>query len=1451
MLAALVFTLQFKSTQTFFAQKLAAYLSSELKTEVSIKGLYLKPFKSLLLEGVFIRDLDKDTLLSAQELNLDIKEFSLKKRKISVRTAKLENAQFFLKKYKDDSSNLTFIINYFNTGEPEKKEREPFDITLKKIVLNGVDFKYYNFKRNEHIDGVNFNDLAIRGIKVTVLDLDTKNHLAKAEIKNLSFREKSGFILKNLSAQATIDSNKMEFKNLLLITPRTVIRNYWLMKFRSFDDFDHYNDRVFMEGHFVKSRVLSTDVAYFAPELNKNHIDVKLNGTIKGYVKHLEAKGLSIESGKNTLLKGNFTVKGLPLIKNTRFELNFDQLVTNKNDYDLILKRVTGNDNNRLPDEMDRLGRITFKGSFNGLTDNFSVNGQFQTELGALQADFKLKRDAKRVPVYEGEISTDGFNLGQLLNQADLGYANLEGGFKGRGFRLEGLQNELNLKVNYFDFKKYRYHNIAVKGAVEQRIFNGNIEVNDPNMELRFSGKMNLNPELPEFNFNAKVVKADLLTLGLLKDSIQLDGEIYTNFSGNRLDNIQGEIMARNVCINNNGKYHLIDSVYLVGSGLGVERSIIVQSDLMEGSLKGRYDLGTLPSYFKSVMKKYIPSLKTNIVAHKPQRFELNINLKNFEPIGLFVKDLKIPNGAVLNGKFDSDSNISTINGFAKTIQYQKIKANNLIVDEATEEQQMNIFLTSDRIDLTDSVFVKNVNVANILRNDSLALNIKLSDKDAINQLDLNGLIAFRGDSLAKLNILPSDLIINREVWKIQEKVDITFDEGKAVIQNFGLSRNKQIITANGTVSSDPNDILKIGFQQFKLSTFNPLTTAIGARLKGEMNGTVGLKALSGKVRLASDLKIDSLDYNGNYIGNLKVGADYDNETKLASLDMNLDRNGIRSIAIQGTYDADPAQNNLDLDVNLDNSPLIILEPVLKHLVSDLKGNISSNLKVTGQPAHPNINGNISLNNASLTVNYLKTNYRINQRLNVKRSIIDIDDFRLKDIKNNEALANGTVDMSNPNTPTINVTLVANNFMALNTTPKDNSAYYGTAFATGVFSFDGPTDNMSINIDAKTEEGTIFNIPLDAAEKVSESDFIVFAGKDTTQTVRKENFFKGLTMNFSLSVDEASQANIYTSLGRLSGRGKSDLSLRISTLGDFSMFGDYLISQGKFEFNAKDYINKVFDINQGGSIRWTGDPMAATINLGASYGVRTSLSPLYTAAGLSADETRVQAEAIMNLSSSLLKPDISFGLNFPTNSYVKDQLQGYLSDVNNVNQQALSLIVRRSFAPGSGTALTTQINSTVLSAGTEIAFNQLNNILTQSLNLNFVDFNIRSLNEASASVRLVDGRLILSGGVTDRRTAITDFDVIGNDVARDFEAQYLINKDGSLTLRASNRLGNRNSLTLTNQEYVTALGLVYRRDFDNFGEFLRLLIGQERRQERLKLIEARKKDEEEAKKKVN
>jgi hypothetical protein len=526
----------------------------------------------------------------------------------------------------------------------------------------------------------------------------------------------------------------------------------------------------------------------------------------------------------------------------------------------------------------------------------------------------------------------------------------------------------------------------------------------------------------------------------------------------------------------------------------------------------------------------------------------------------------------------------------------------------------------------------------------------------------------------------------------------------------------------------------------------------------------------------------------------------------------------------------------------MDHTEAIIFEPFIKDLVSNIKGAVSANLKLSGTPSKPELNGDVSLDNTGITVNYLKTAYTVNDKLDVNNSVIKINKMILKDIRGGTGEANGTVDLNNISNPTLDIKLEANNLMALNTTFKDNHLYYGTAYGSGTFSFTGPIDNMKIDIKASTEEGTVFNIPLNTSSTAADYDFIRWVNhNDTTRKViEKKNAFNGVTLNFDLTVDEKTTVRISTDYGVLEGTGQArNLKLNINSLGDFEMFGDFGITSGKFEFTAKDFISKNFVVNQGGTIRWTGNPSNAEINLKAIYEVRTNIAPLYTAAGLQAPQPKqvlVQAELI--LTKSLLQPNIDFNFNFPVDPSIKDDLNTYLADNNNRSQQALSIIVRRSFASGTGSNLTNQVLGTAGEAVSEFAFNKLNSFISQS-NIKYFDLNIRSFNDASASLKFLNDRLIINGslysnsGTSDlfnNRTNLLNTDF--RTLTKDFEIQYLIRKDGNLRARYSYRALNSTTLNSINDnltaQYVNGIGLVYQRDFDTFGEFLRNIFRQGR-----------------------
>jgi len=1444
--------------QTYVAKKAAAYLSKELNTTISLSGIYIKPFKSIVIEDLLVLDQQKDTILNTPKFLVNINQFSLKQRIIAINTVQINNGTFFLKSYKDRSTNLDFIIDYFDSGPTPvvKKKKKPFQISFDRIILNNINFKYKNFRVADTLmRGINFDDVALTNLNGIFEKFNTKDHILQTNIKDLTFKEKSGFYLKNLTAFTTIDTNSIELKKMMLVTNRTRLSDYFQMRFKSYDDFNDYINKVRMKANFVDSHISSHDVGYFTSDLDHMSLDIDVDGQITGLVNNLKAKSLSVKAGKATYIKGDFMLKGLPYLKETFMDLKIDMAGTNKTDLNEIIADITGKKGISVPKIVDKFGNINFNGSFTGFKNDFIAYGEFKTKLGRLVSDVNMKIDKKGIPSYTGSVKTFDFNLGDLINEKMLGRITASLNIKGRGTEINSLSEKLNGEINYIDFNNYRYRNVKIDGTFDKKYFDGSLKINDKNVQLVFDGGVNLNPKLPVFNFKATIKNAKLRALKLYKDSLKIDAVFSTNFSGSNLNNIQGNLRLQEIKLDNvKGIYH-IDSVELQASGVGKERSLTVKSDILDASIKGQYDLNTIPSYYKTLAKKYIPSLKADIVKFNDQIFQFNLTIKRFEPIAeLLVPGLEIEDQAIFVGNFDSPNNTATLNGFIKKLKYKGIVVNNIIIDENTSTNQLQAIITSDRVDLNDSLYIKNVNISNILRNDSLSLNVKLSNEDDVNQLDLNGLVEFANDTTARVSILPSILKVNNEDWKIQEKVRINFHDGKTEINNFDLNNGRQFLTLDGILSSDPNDLLLVGFKDFSLTTLNPFVKTLGLKISGNVNGETTLSNILKSPEIHDNIKIDSLVFNDTYIGTLTDTSSYDRSKNIANIFTNIISGDRETLRASGNLDLE--KKEIDLDVKLDQTELIVLEPFVKQLVSNLKGNVSADLTVKGPFEKPAIKGSVSLDKAAMTINYLKTRYTISDEVSVDNSVIEVSDLKLQDVDGNEAIANGTVDLNDINNPTLDVDIYATKFMALNTTEKDNSLYFGQAYATGTFKFKGPTNKLFIGIDAKTEKGTVFNLPLNSSETVSSKDFITFVSKDTANFVKKQTSFDGLTMSLKLDVDANSTANIFTSLGNLSGRGNSkNLALNINSLGDFEMSGDYIIESGSFDFTAQEVINKKFNIRQGGTIRWTGNPTTAQINLKAIYSLRASLTDLYAAANRESSNSneRVLTEVEMGLTGLLLKPDIKLDVFFPSNPAIKEEMQSYFNDDNNRNLQALSLIIRRSFAPGSGKEdLGKQLTSGVASTATELLFNQFNNVLS-SLNLDFVDINIRSLSEANASFRFFEDRIVLNAGIVDRRST-SDLSPIGfssNNVGGEVEVLALIKKDGTLVGKLANKPPTQQSIFNTgiNQNTnVTSVGLIYTQQFDSFREFVQKISGKIRRDEKKKKLEAEKKAAEDAKK---
>ena len=202
--------------------------------------------------------------------------------------------------------------------------------------------------------------------------------------------------------------------------------------------------------------------------------------------------------------------------------------------------------------------------------------------------------------------------------------------------------------------------------------------------------------------------------------------------------------------------------------------------------------------------------------------------------------------------------------------------------------------------------------------------------------------------------------------------------------------------------------------------------------------------------------------------------------------------------------------------------------------------------------------------------------------------------------------------------------------------------------------------------------------------------------------------------------------------------------------------------------------------------------------------------------------TNVPVHALLMLSGDMRQPDINFDLEFPTltqDTYRK--VRSIVSTEEMMNTQIIYLLaLNRFYTPDYMEA--TKGNELVSVASSTIS-SQLSNILGQisdnwtiapAFRSDRGDFSDVEVDLALSS-RLLNNRLLLNGNFGYRDKSLNNNAFIG-----DFDVEYLLNRSGSVRLKAYNRYNDRNFYgrdALTTQ----GVGVVFKRDFDNIFSFLR------------------------------
>ncbi len=154
---------------------------------------------------------------------------------------------------------------------------------------------------------------------------------------------------------------------------------------------------------------------------------------------------------------------------------------------------------------------------------------------------FNLKLPDNNLPVYTGTVSTDGFQLGQFIDNNNIGNIAFRGKINGSGFTAASVNMNFDGNVSRFVFNTYEYKDISLKGDFKRKLFTGAASIHDPNLKLdTLIGTIDLAGKEPQFDFAATLANANLKQLKLINDDYELSGRFNLNFVGSNIDNFIG-----------------------------------------------------------------------------------------------------------------------------------------------------------------------------------------------------------------------------------------------------------------------------------------------------------------------------------------------------------------------------------------------------------------------------------------------------------------------------------------------------------------------------------------------------------------------------------------------------------------------------------------------------------------------------------------------------------------------------------------------------------------------------------------------------------------------------------------------------------------------------------------------------------------------------------------------
>ena len=1447
-LASLVAAFRDVTVQSMIARSFAGELSKKLNTEVKIRTFYITYKLEMCVEGLQIKDFYNYPMFSVETLNARISptfDFS----DIRIRDAYLKDVVGRVVKYEgDDKLNFTDVFSQLDMGSDD--EESSFHLRVDNLKIDNGRVVYWDQNRDvTEKMSMDYFHVDVGNIYGEFSNIELRNDTVFGDVLTLRGKDRSGLTLDDLSANVMYCENSLDINNLLLHSNETHLDLDLRFEYEHSSCYYEFEDSVRIISKIRPTTMLLSDLKYFSWCLKDMPDKFNFTANFDGYVKDFKVTDFVGYFGNNSKIDFDISFVGLPEFFDAYMDVNIRELTSTYDDtrqFAIPIEAATV----PIPESFKDVGTYTLSGTFQGYAEDFSTKFNLLSEIGGLDADIYLR--TLENSAYSFNISANDLKLDGVLGMDDDFETTFDLSLNGEGLDVDETDFSANLHFDNLKAFGNDFDNFVVTGGFKEQYLNATANVVFPFLNMHMAAGVDFTGNKPVYDIDAKIKEADLLKLKILDaDTLMLlSMNVNAKFSGDDIDNIAGTLDIDSVFYFNGEEYFMKNFSANVTERKDKIKDILVDCDFFRFYLDGNINFRTFANEFKNTAKKYV-NMPEWFADTKPdqnkQEFSLVLDLFDTETLTkLFMPLLYIAEGTEITASYK--------NGFSyhgSTIESPEIRLGNVkIIDlDVRNNGTFDKFISKINIEEIvlrdtlsgnpDKISIEKIKLDSEFANDVVKIDLIWDDIDAADHNKAHIISRFTPHEKqgGMLSVYSDTIIINDNLWKISKDCNIDFQKKGTFINNFDLYTESQKIAIHGMYPTHDNDTLFAEFHNVDISDFDFITLGDGIDFDGTLNGTVGLSGLGEDFSFSSNLDLKHFYLNGKEVGDVTAVANWYKPSESVMINMNVlnksfDKDNHESMVLFGFYYPKKRHDNIQFDMTFNDFKLETVSPFVS-MISRMNGFASGNLKLRGSVAEPLVEGKIKLRDAGCHINYLNTYYKINNDIKLKKNQIIFDNIILQDTIGNVAKVNGVVNHDHLKDFNLDLSMSCTDFLALNIPVEQADGFYGTAVADGVVTIKGPIDNIVMSADATTKKGTEINIPLSGSSTI-DNNFIVFVNrklesdtiveKQVVETVKKEE--DEFTMNLTAEVNSDAAVNIFLpqNMGNINARGNGIITLDFNS-DDFNIRGNYTISSGTFFFTL-EMVKRTFTLRNGGTIRWTGDPMDADIDIVGVYRTKSSLTSLGTSVVDSTALTNnINVDCIIRLTDKLTNPTLNFGIELPNAKEDTKNLVYSVIDTTNqalMAQQVFSLMVLGSF---SYTA-----ESNIARLGTTTGYgmitSQISNWLSQiseafDIGINYTP-NDRLTNEeleVALSTQLFDDRLTIEGNFGVIRGNRSDADN-ANNLVGDVDLTFRLTK--RLSLKAYNHTNIKNNYYYYSYEnysdFTQGIGLSFSQSFDNIKE---------------------------------